>query len=57
MPVDKYGVEEELPADKTATEQLSKCPSCGTPLRPVEDTGVSLCPKCGSKPFEKKGSR
>ena len=52
--MEKYGVEEEdLPADKTA-EDKTLCPVCKTPLRPVSETGVLLCPKCGSKPFEKK---
>ncbi len=52
--MDKFAVEEQEPADKTAAATAKDCPSCGSPLRPVEDTGVLLCPKCGSAPFEKK---
>lgn len=53
--MDKFGVEEEETApDKTAAEQPKQCPACDAPLRPIEETGVLICPNCGSKPFEKK---
>ena len=51
--MEKYGVEEEPVGDKTAGD-ADHCPACGALLRPVDQTGVSLCPDCGSKPFEKK---
>ena len=52
--MEKFGVEEDEPApDKTAEEKPKVCPSCGSPLRPISETGVLICPKCGSKPFEK----
>jgi predicted RNA-binding Zn-ribbon protein involved in translation (DUF1610 family) len=49
--VDKYGVEEVEPKDKTANDKAT-CPTCGKILRPQTDTGVLLCPSCGSAPFE-----
>lgn len=52
--MDKFGVEEEdPPPNKTAADAPKECPACHTPLRPISETGVLLCPKCGSKPFEK----
>jgi len=49
--LEKYGVVEETDT-KVATADKPTCPKCGTALRPVEETGVLLCPKCGSQPFE-----
>ena len=49
--MDKYGVEETEPKDKTANDK-AVCPKCGKPLRPQADTGVRLCLSCGSAPFE-----
>jgi DNA-directed RNA polymerase subunit RPC12/RpoP len=49
--MEKFGVEEEE-QPKIATTGKTACPICGTTLRPIEETGVLLCPKCGSKPFE-----
>lgn len=49
---EKYGVEEADEEAKTAAEGAQKCPSCGGELRPREVTGVLLCVKCGTKPFE-----
>jgi ribosomal protein L37AE/L43A len=51
---EKYGVEEDDDASKTAAAGVKKCPTCGGELRPIEVTGVLLCAKCGSKPFEAK---
>ena len=54
--MDKYGVDEEEPSpNKTTEDKPKQCPACKSPLRPIEDTGVLICPKCGSKPFEKAG--
>lgn len=50
--MEKYGVEETEDENKTASEGSKKCPSCGGKLRPTDVTGVLLCSKCGSKPFE-----
>lgn len=50
MGMDKYGVDTEKP-DKTADEK-QKCPDCGKPVD--NETGTTLCPDHGSKPFEKK---
>jgi len=49
---EKYGVDEDVEDVKLAAEGAKKCPSCGGELRPREVTGVLLCSKCGSKPFE-----
>ena len=49
--MEKYGVEETEEDTKTAAEG-KKCPVCGGALRSREMTGVLLCVKCGSKPFE-----
>jgi len=49
---EKYAVEENVDDVKTAEEGSQKCPSCGGALRPREVTGVLLCGRCGSKPFE-----
>ena len=51
--MDKFGVEQEEPGDKLAAENKHECPECHSLLRPTQETGVLLCPKCGSKPFEK----
>jgi ribosomal protein L37AE/L43A len=48
---EKYGVEETDEDVKTA-EDGKKCPNCGGELRSREVTGVLLCVKCGSQPFE-----
>ncbi len=53
---EKYGVEEEVDSSKTAAEGKNTCPRCSAELRPQAVTGVLLCPKCGSKPFEREGS-
>jgi hypothetical protein len=52
-PVEKFGVEEDEPSDKLGSEKREECPACHSLLRPTHETGVLLCPKCGSKPFEK----
>jgi len=49
---EKYGVEETEDDVKTAAAGTKKCPTCGSDLRPRDVTGVLLCQKCGSKPFE-----
>jgi len=49
--MEKYGVEEKKPKDKTAADD-KRCPECG---ETVEQHGkVKICPKDGSEPFEKK---
>jgi predicted RNA-binding Zn-ribbon protein involved in translation (DUF1610 family) len=55
--MEKYAVisDDVLSGQKEAGEaiQKKKCPDCASALRPTEETGVLLCPACGSKPFEK----
>jgi len=51
--MEKYGVEETQ--EKTAEPKKdNKCPDCGADLRPADETGVLLCKKCGSRPFEER---
>jgi len=50
--MEKYGVAEteETPPKTASGDTL--CPRCGNVVRPALDTGVLLCLKCGSAPFE-----
>jgi len=52
--MEKFGVEEEESDTKTAAQLKGFCPICGEELCPQEVTGILLCPRCGSKPFEGK---
>ena len=52
--MDKYGVDTDKGKDKVATDQQA-CPVCGATL--LTDTYASICPKCGSKPFEKRPNK
>jgi len=49
---EKYGVEETTTDVKTAAAGRGKCPVCESVLRPSSVTGILLCGKCGSLPFE-----
>lgn len=49
--MEKYGVDTEADLDKTAQENTT-CPDCGAVLPSQTETGVLLCPNCGSEPFE-----
>ena len=52
--MEKYGVAEEIEQTKEAQQtDNSKCPACKAILRDNNNTGVLLCPTCGSRPFEK----
>jgi len=48
--VEKYGVEQDNVKVSSETREL--CRTCGAVLRPQEETGVLLCPRCGSRPYE-----
>lgn len=50
--MEKYGVDEEVSQEKRANLKDGRCPTCNEPLLETEETGVSICPKCGTKPFE-----
>jgi ribosomal protein L37AE/L43A len=51
--MDKYGVSEDLEQTKEAQhEDHPKCPECKAELCDSNNTGVLLCPNCGSRPFE-----
>jgi hypothetical protein len=49
--MEKYSVVTDPPVEKKAGED-TLCPRCGNVVRPALDTGVLLCLKCGSAPFE-----
>jgi len=52
--MEKYGVSEEAELEKEAKQgDKPRCPTCNTPLRDSSNTGVLLCPNCGSRPFER----
>ena len=49
--MEKYGVEQDDKV-KVSSESAGVCRDCGARLRAQQDTGVLLCPKCGSRPYE-----
>lgn len=49
--MEKYGVEQDQSTGKTAAK-AGTCPQCGQQLD--ADSAVPKCPKCGTKPFEKR---
>ncbi len=52
--MEKYGVSEESANEKEAQQKDNPtCPDCGEALCDSSNTGVLLCPNCGSRPFEK----
>ena len=51
MIVEKYGVVEEfVKAGESGKENT--CPICGLKLQDRDETGILICPVCGTKPFE-----
>ncbi len=53
--MEKYGVSEDASPEKQAQVKENQCcPKCGATLRDSNDTGVLLCPHCGSLPFEEE---
>ena len=52
--MEKYGVYENSPEDAEVASPIGheQCPNCNSPLQDTENTGVKLCPNCGSRPFE-----
>ena len=51
--MDKFGVEEPSVDEKVAeARETRKCPDCQSDLRDANETGVLVCPQCGTKPFE-----
>jgi hypothetical protein len=55
--MEKLGVDvDATPGTKTAETETSKqrlCPNCGSSLRSSEEVSISVCPKCGTQPFER----
>jgi len=52
--MDKYGVAQEDP-DMFEKQSSYECPYCGMSMRRMEKHGnVTICPSCGSAPFEKR---
>ncbi len=55
--MEKYAVEENENSEEVKAAKYTgeaRCPKCTTPLRDTKETGVLLCPHCGSHPFEEK---
>ena len=52
--MEKFGVDEPVEEKIAAAKETGKCPQCNTVLRDQEETGVVICPNCGTKPFEKE---
>jgi len=50
--MEKYGVVENTEEKVAEAKETGKCPNCKTPLQAQEETGVAICPQCGTKPFE-----
>jgi ribosomal protein L37AE/L43A len=50
--VEKYGVEQAQDEKTAEMRKTEICPDCSEKLRPTTTTGVLMCPKCGTKPFE-----
>lgn len=51
--MEKFGVEEPVENEKVAEARDTKrCPICQSPLKDPTETGVLVCPQCGTKPFE-----
>jgi ribosomal protein L37AE/L43A len=49
--MEKYGVQEHSEKVAEITDS-TVCPVCGSQLTDRDQTGVLVCPKCGTKPFE-----
>lgn len=52
--MEKYGVEQDVqtPGGPKTAQAADRCKKCGKTLRPRTETGVLLCPDCGSRPYE-----
>lgn len=51
--MEKYGVDEQNTAAKTAAADKDRCPDCGAKLEPTNTINVLKCPRCGTRPFER----
>lgn len=53
--MDKFGVDTQTEEGKQASEKTKPtCPECGADLASAALTNVPICPRCGSRPFERK---
>jgi len=51
--MEKFGVEESKPEQKTAEDTVI-CPRCGKALPDPQTTGgILICEVCGTEPFER----
>lgn len=52
--MEKYGVliEDEPKTAQDKGQKTPRCPVCDKNLRPSVQTGVPVCPQCGTLPFE-----
>ena len=54
--MEKYGVVEEFVKAGEAGKE-NTCPICGGPLQDRDETGILICPVCGTKPFEEQDAK
>lgn len=50
--MEKFGVDEPDEEKVAEAKEIGKCPQCNAQLRDQAETGVVICPQCGTKPFE-----
>lgn len=50
--MEKFGVDEPVEEKVAEAKETGKCPQCNATLQNLEETGVAICPECGTKPFE-----
>lgn len=53
LPMDKFGVDENVNQEQLEKQAAQGCPKCGA--QPKRHGNVLLCPNCGSEPFEGAG--
>ena len=54
MDMEKHGVVKDEDKTKTASAITGRCPGCGDELTKEDGEYIEHCPKCGTKPFEKR---
>jgi predicted RNA-binding Zn-ribbon protein involved in translation (DUF1610 family) len=50
--MEKLGVDEPVEEKVAEAKETGKCPQCNAVLRNQDETGVLVCPQCGTRPFE-----
>lgn len=52
IPMEKYGVDENVDGEKLEKQASEGCPGCGAKVQ--RHGNVLVCPNCGTAPFEQK---